>query len=282
MDIINDLSIIYLSKIKKLNKNITLVLDNNTIQLIESDRYIIEECLHRLLDNAIKFSDSGNIHIGFYTKEKNITIYVKDNGIGIENKHQEIIFDRFRQINKQTVGSGLGLSIFKSFVNLLDGKYSLISKLNEGTLISFTLKLKYDITNNQVISVDLSDIDTSVLKGKRILVAEDLEVNQLLINDILLPYNVNIIKCMDGRECIDKFLEIKDIDLILMDLDMPYMDGYEATKIIRQTDKVIPIIAQTAYSQKENRERARKIGFNDFLVKPITTDSLLKIILKNI
>ncbi len=282
MDVFSDLNIIYSLKLKKLNKNVKLVLDNNTSQLVESDRYIIEECLQRLIDNAIKFSDNGNIHIGYYTQEKNITIYVKDSGIGIENKHQEIIFDRFRQVNKQTIGSGLGLSVFKSFVKLLDGKYNLTSKLNEGTLISFTLKLKYDMSDNQIISIDLSDIDTSILKGKRILVAEDLEVNQLLIHDMLLPYNVNIVKCMDGRECIDKFLEVKDIDLILMDLDMPYMDGYEATKTIRQTDKVVPIIAQTAYSQKENRERARKIGFNDFLVKPITTDSLLKIILKHI
>ena len=281
MEILNDFYIIYSLKLKNNSKNIKIVIDNNTSQLIETDKYIVEECLHRLIDNSIKFSvNNGIIHIGYYTQENNITIYVKDNGVGIENKYQEIIFDRFRQVNKQTIGSGLGLSIFKSFVKLLNGKYNLTSKTNEGTLVSFTLKLKSDNNYNELRCVDSFDLDTDKLKGKRILVAEDLEVNQLLIHDMLLPYNVNIVKCMDGRECIDKFLEIKDIDLILMDLDMPYMDGYEATKIIRQTDKVIPIIAQTAYSQKENRERARKIGFNDFIIKPLTRDCLLKIIIK--
>ena len=279
MDVLRDLYVSYSFKLKKMDKKLTLVIDNNNSQLMESDRYIIEECLFRLIDNSIKFSSSGDIHIGFFTQDKSITIYVKDSGIGIENKYQEIIFDRFRQINKQTVGAGLGLSIFKSFIRLLDGKYNIISKLNEGTLISFTLKLKHD-SPSEVDMFPISDSDTEKLKDKKILVAEDLEVNQLLIHDMLLPYKVNIIKAMDGKECIDKLSAVKDIDLILMDLDMPYVDGYEATKIIRQNDKVIPIIAQTAYSQKENRERARRIGFNDFLVKPITKDKLVKIILK--
>lgn len=278
LDVMND---IYTLKLKKISKNIKLILDNNDSQLLESDKYIIEECLYRLIDNSIKFSNGGEIHMGFYIEDKNITIYVKDNGIGIENKYHEIIFDRFRQVNKQSTGAGLGLSIFKLFTQLLDGKYNITSKINEGTLISFTIKLKSEVTNNSKQNI-LDDINIDKLKSKRILVAEDLEVNQLLIHDMLLPYKVNLIKCMDGRETIEKFSEIKDIDLILMDLDMPYLDGYEVTKIIRTTDKVIPIIAQTAYSQKENRERARRIGFNDFLTKPITKDKLIKIILKYI
>jgi signal transduction histidine kinase/CheY-like chemotaxis protein len=281
LDLINDLWVNYSFKLKKSNKKFNIIVDNVGSQIIESDKYIIEECLQRLVDNAIKFSIEGNIHIGFYTQDKSITIYVKDNGIGIENKLQEIIFDRFRQVDKQTVGSGLGLSIFKSFINILGGKYNITSKLNEGTLISFTLNIKSDIIKK--VDTFILDInETNRLKGKRILVAEDLEVNQLLINDMLIPYNVSIIKCMDGRECIDKFSEIKDIDLVLMDLDMPHLDGYETTKIIREVDKVIPIIAQTAYSQKENRERARRIGFTDFLTKPFTKDKLLKIILKHL
>lgn len=279
MDVMKDIYITYTLKLKKSDKKLKLVLDNIDGQLIESDRYIIEECLYRLIDNSIKFSIDGEIHIGFYNQDKNITIYVKDNGIGIENKLHEIIFDRFRQVNKQTIGAGLGLSIFKSFIQLLGGKYHITSKLNEGTLVSFTIKLRAEISNKSDDYV-LDDTNIDKLKSKRILVAEDLEVNQLLIHDMLLPYKINIIKCMDGRETIEKFTEIKDIDLILMDLDMPYLDGYEATKIIRTKDKVIPIIAQTAYSQKENRERARRIGFNDFLTKPITKDKLIKIILK--
>ena len=107
MDVLKDLYSSYSFKLKKMNKKLTIVIDNTNSQLMESDRYIIEECLFRLIDNSIKFSSSGDIHVGFYIQDKFITIYVKDNGIGIENKYQEIIFDRFRQIDKQTVGAGL-------------------------------------------------------------------------------------------------------------------------------------------------------------------------------
>ena len=282
LEILKELYNDYTDRLTKLDKDLTIVIDNTNSQLMESDKYIIEQSLHILIDNAIKFSTSGDIHMGFYIQDRNITIYVKDNGMGIENKYHEIIFDRFRKINKQTLGAGLGLSIFKSFMNLIGGKYNITSKLNDGTLMSMTMTLKSDPLKKSEF-LELSDANNiEKLKGKRILVAEDLDVNQQLIHDMLLPYGVDIIKCWDGNECVEKCTTIKDIDLILMDLDMPYLDGYEATKIIRQKDKVIPIIAQTAYSQKENRERARRIGFNDFLTKPITKDKLLKIILKNL
>ncbi len=279
LDLYKDLISSYNSNLIKINKDINIKLDNTESKIIETDKYILEQCFHMLLDNAIKFSKKGDVHIGYITHNKQITLYVKDNGIGIENKHHEIIFDRFRQIDKQTIGSGLGLSIFKSLINILGAKYDLVSKLNEGTMISFTMGLRSD-DKDKILSNN--EYNVEYLKGKNILVAEDLEINQLLIHDILLPYNVNIIKCMDGRECIDKFFETSNVDIILMDLDMPYLDGYEAAKIIRQKDTKIPIIAQTAYSQKENRERATRIGFIDFITKPITRDSLLKIILKNL
>ena len=282
MELIKDLQVKYTVKIKDQNKKLKIVLDNNDTVKVITDKYIIDECLQRLIDNSIKFSTTGSIHLGFYTQDKSVTIYVKDEGIGVENKLHEIIFDRFRKVNRQTLGAGLGLSIFKSFIKLLNAKYNIVSRLNEGTTISFTINISPDVVKHEPGEYVIENMDTSILENKKILVAEDLEVNQLLIHDMLLPYKVDIIKCMDGNECIEKFQTIQDIDIILMDLDMPYMDGYQATKIIRETDKVIPIIAQTAYSQKENRERARRIGFNDFLTKPITRDNLVKIILKYI
>ena len=255
MELIKDLQIKYSVKIKDQNKKLKIVLDNNDTVKIVTDRYIIDECLQRLIDNSIKFSITGNIHLGFYTQDKSITIYVKDEGIGVENKLHEIIFDRFRKVNRQTLGAGLGLSIFKSFVKLLNAKYNITSRLNEGTTISFTINISPNTIKHESEEYLIENMDTTILENKKILVAEDLEVNQLLIHDMLLPYKVDIIKCIDGNECIEKFQTIQDIDIILMDLDMPYMDGYQTTKIIRETDKVIPIIAQTAYSQKENRER---------------------------
>jgi CheY-like chemotaxis protein len=280
MEEIKDLQVRYYIKIKDQNKNLKIVLDNTDQFMIETDQYMIDECLQRLLDNSVKFSNGGEIHMGFYIQDKNVTIYVKDEGIGIENKFHEIIFDRFRKINRQTLGAGLGLSIFRSYVKLLGAKYNLTSKPGQGTTVSFTLGVKPEPQYEETKKVE--DKNTDILEDKKILVAEDLEVNQQLIYEMLLPYKVDIIKCMDGNETVEKFNEIREIDLVLMDLDMPFMDGYEATKLIREKDKIVPIIAQTAYTQKENREKARKIGFTDFLTKPITRDSLLKIILKHI
>ena len=282
MEILKELQVKYFVKIKDQNKKLKIILDNYDSFTIKSDLFIISECLQKLLDNAVKFSTLGEIHVGFYTQDKSVTIYVTDEGIGIENKLHEIIFDRFRKVSRLTLGAGLGLSIFKSFIKLLGAKYNIKSKIGEGTTISLTIGLTPDLSTINIDSISIDETGTDVLENKRILVAEDLDLNQQLIYEMLLPYKVDIFKCMDGNEVIEKFNEIKNIDLILMDLDMPYMDGYEAARIIRQTNKIVPIIAQTAYTQKENRERARKIGFNDFLTKPITRDSLLKIILKHI
>lgn len=283
--IFQELYIKYLDKIKKTEKNLKLILDNNKNHIIETDKYIVEECLFKLLDNSIKFSNGCDIHFGYYIKDRKITIYVKDGGIGIENKYHEIIFDRFKQVKRQTSGSGLGLSIFKSYIKMIRGKYKLTSEPGLGTTVSFTIDLKSDKVNENVktytnMNDDMIDINVKLLKGKTILVAEDIRINMVLIHDILEPHGINIIECNDGKECIDAFIENGNVDIILMDLDMPYINGYEATEIIRIINKDVPIIAQTAYYQKEDRERSIKWGFTDFLSKPMTKYSLLKMITK--
>jgi len=279
LEMLEDIRFTYSIKLKKANKDLYFILDNDEGYIINSDKYIIEESIHRLVDNSIKFTPKGYIHMGYDIVGNEIEFYVRDTGVGIENKYQEIIFDRFRQIDKHTMGSGLGLAIFGSYINILGGKYDIESEVDDGTTISFTL----DIDGNSMMeSIDVTSIDYLKLNGKRILIAEDLVVNQIMLYDMLVPYEVNIIKAMNGKECIEKFIEINNIDMILMDLDMPEINGYEATQIIRERDKVIPIIAQTAYAQKENRERAKKIGINDFITKPINKDNLIRIILKNL
>jgi CheY-like chemotaxis protein len=270
LEVLKDIKFIYKSKVK--NKNLSLCINNNKKCTISSDKYIIEECIKILVDNAIKFTYNGKIKIGYNIENEKITIFVEDSGIGFENKYKEVIFDRFKQIDKQITGSGLGLSIFKMYVNLLNGTCDVKSTFNEGSIFSFTINLK----NNKVVI----EKKYKNLKKIKIMVVEDLEVNQLMINDMLLPYKINIIQAMNGKECIEKFKENVDIELILMDLEMPEMDGYEATKILRKIDKVIPIIAQTAYTQKENREKAKKIGFNDFITKPINKNEIINIIQK--
>jgi len=141
LKLLKEIQIIYNHKILENNKNIKIILDNTKDMIIKSDRNILIEILNTITDNALKFTESGKINIGFKTINKSyVKIYVKDTGIGIQNKYHVIIFDRFRQINKVTVGSGLGLAIFKSYVKILNGTYNLKSKLKKGTEISFTLK----------------------------------------------------------------------------------------------------------------------------------------------
>lgn len=279
LEMLEDIRFSYNLKLKKSNKDLYLILDNDNSVIINSDKYIIEESIHRLVDNAIKFTDKGYVHIGYNIKDDDINFYVRDTGSGIQNKHQDIIFDRFRQIDKHTLGSGLGLAIFSAYINILGGKYSIESEIDEGTTISFSLDVD---GNSQIEKIDITSLDYLKLNNKRILVVEDMDVNQIMLFDMLAPYEVNIVKAMNGRECIEKFFEIKNIDLILMDLDMPEIDGYEATQLIREKDKVVPIIVQTAYAQKENRERAKRIGINDFITKPINKDNLIRIIIKNL
>lgn len=279
LESIENIQFSYNLKLSKLNKDISIIIDNKIHYEIKSDIYIINECLNILVENAIKFSNDGIINIGFDVVEDLITFYVKDNGIGIENKYHDIIFDRFRQINKTKNGSGLGLSIFKSYMKILGGKCNINSILHTGTTISFTLNVN-GINNSS--SSSSSKLEYIKLNNIKILVAEDININQTLIYDMLTPYGVDIIKAMNGKECVEKFYEINDIDIILMDLDMPIIDGYDATQMIRDKDKNIPIIAQTAYSHKENREKAKRIGIDDFITKPINKDILIRTIIKKL
>jgi CheY-like chemotaxis protein/nitrogen-specific signal transduction histidine kinase len=279
LDLLLDIQSKYIIKLNKINKNLKIEVSNKQNFIINSDRYLIEESLLRLIDNAVKFSEQGIIKIGFTVLNDNITIYVEDEGIGIENKYKEVIFDRFKKINILATGSGLGLPIVKSYIKLLKGDVNLISGDGK-TKFYFTIPM-YSETKLKEKFFKSSDTYKQ-LEYKKIMVVEDLQVNQMLIYDILKPYNVSVIQCFNGKEAIDKFNENSDIDLILMDLEMTGINGYEATEILRVKDQVVPIIAQTAHTKKENKERAKRIGFTDFISKPIIKDELLRIILKYI
>lgn len=270
--LVNELVIKYNIKIKKIEKKLTISFDGFDHFEMETDSYLLELALDKLIENSVKFSNEGEIRVGFERKNDKIIFFVADKGIGIQNKYHEIIFDRFRQIDKHVVGSGLGLAIFKESVSLMGGEYEISSIYGKGTVVSFSLSNETEYVKEK----------QSNLAGKKILVAEDLEVNQTMIREMLHPLGAVIIKSMNGKECIEKFIEIGDIDLVLMDLDMPLVDGYDATILIREKDKIVPIIVQSAYTQKENRERAKKIGINDFITKPIRKEDLVRIILKHI
>lgn len=238
----------------------------------------------KLLENSIKYTEQGYITVGIdKLEEKWITFFVKDTGIGIKPEHINKIFDRFFTVaedDKPGVerGSGLGLAFAKVIAELLGGKIWAESRDDSGSTFYFTLPFK-------TANLDKQKSGQSVEKrfswsGKKILVAEDEESNFLLIEAILRDTGVSIIHCEDGVELLEKVDDGLEFDLVLLDLKMPRMGGINAMKLIRESNKDIPVIVQTAYDQTNHRKQCLDVGCNDFLVKPLRKMDLLETIEK--
>ncbi len=250
--------------------------------VIETDREKLLAILSNLLKNAIKYTNSGNIKFGYSIKSGHIEFYVQDTGIGIPKEHHEIIFERFTQadmsITKPYEGAGLGLSISKAYIELLGGKIWLESTPQEGTSFFFTLPFSEKKTKEEVADQPFSVLrETDSLQNMVILVAEDDEVASIYLSEILKSRCKKLIQVNNGVEAIEA-VKANGIDLILMDMKMPQMDGYEATKLIRKINKDVVIIAQTAYALTDDREKALQAGCNEYISKPIKIKELLDLI----
>jgi len=242
---------------------------------IESDFTHITQILSILLDNAFKFTKKGKIELGYVLSESQIQFIVSDTGIGIPKDKQDIIFKSFAQAD-DTVriafgGVGLGLSIAAGLIKLLGGEMIINSELNSGTEIIVCLPLEHK-KGAQYLDVSTKPIN---FKNITLLVVEDEEFNFLYIEELLAETGINIIHALNGLQALEAFRN-QSIDIILMDLKMPVMGGFESTKEIRKTNKVIPIIAQTAFSYK--REDCANAGFTDYIAKPFNQDELIKIL----
>jgi len=267
------------------NKKIKFVLDKSfdlNCTLL-SDRYRIKQILNNLISNAIKFTDSGTITFGcYFTKTNILKCYVKDTGTGIENKHQKEIFNRFVQVNRnehyRKEGTGLGLSITKGLIKLLGGNISVKSIKGKGSIFYFTIpiiKTTKIEKENEIIKTKYN------FKGIRILIAEDIEDNFDLLYEFLHMTKCDVFWANNGLECINLF-KTNRYDIILMDMRMPIMDGYEAIKKIREIDKHIPIIGQTSYALEIDKNKLMELGCSDYLSKPIDKNLLLSTISKYI
>lgn len=237
------------------------------------------QVLTNLMNNAMKFTDSGEIGIGYLKREKYIQFYVSDTGIGISEENYNKIFDRFYQVEytetRQYEGTGLGLSISRAYVELLGGKIWVTSQIVKGSVFYFTLPLE-DRGGKPSINLQTSDQRKSITRGRKILVAEDIESNFKLIRYYLSSIGAETIRAENGKDAVDYFRSNPDIDLILMDIKMPLMDGYEAVKQIRKTNKDIPIILQTAFA--DDRVKSVESGCNGFLSKPFNKEQLISLI----
>jgi PAS domain S-box-containing protein len=251
--------------------------DENVI--IRSDKTKLVQILSNLLSNSLKFTDIGLIKFGYRVDEENILFYVSDTGKGIPQNKFHKIFDRFYQVehseNRLYEGTGLGLSICKAYVELLGGHIWLNSKVGEGTTFYFTIplhRLKSTLVNHEFLKKDEQLIST---KDITILVAEDDDINYRLLCRILRPLGHNLIRAKDGVEVIEIVKAKPEIDLILMDIKMPNMDGIEATMHIKEMLPDLPIIALTAYTSESDKVIASKIGFLDLISKPYSSKDLI-------
>ncbi len=248
--------------------------------LIRTDVTKLTQILNNLVSNAIKFTSEGYIKIGVRPKDDFLEFHVSDTGIGIDKEHHGRIFDRFYQIQESTSrvyeGTGLGLSISKANVELLGGTIWLDSELGKGTSFFFTIPYRKQIEMVRMKRDTAVSEDQIFTVKKRILVVEDIESNFKLIKYFLSRSNVEILKAVNGKEALDLCLSDKNIDIVLMDIKMPVMDGFTAVRLIRKAKITVPIIAQTAYS--DDRDSAIAVGCNGFISKPFDKKSLLRII----
>jgi len=268
------------------NKNISLLWEKsaNLPGNIISDPVRIKQVLYNLLSNALKFTREGSIRFGAEEKQQGLlSFYVADTGIGIEPAFQEKIFDRFQQVEgkltREYGGTGLGLSISKGIVEKLGGKISLKSKPGKGSTFFFTIPFISKEKKKTEKIPDKKKIKT--YEGHSILVAEDTDSNYIIVEKMLAPVNVNIVRAMNGKEAVMLCCE-HDFSLIILDLKLPILNGYEAARKIRIFRPDLPIIAQTTYAMEDDREQALNAGCNDYLTKPVQRKKLFELLGKYI
>ena len=271
------------------DKNVTLslktILPEDEANII-TDASKLTQIISNLISNALKFTQLGSVNFGYKVKDNQLEFYVEDTGIGIPMEMQEKIFNRFRQVETTDArnfgGSGLGLSISKAYVELQGGKMWLSSELGKGSVFYFTIPyLNINPKKNPEIP-SIEKLNIGFYVNKTILIAEDEESNYMLLEEMLLETGIIIIKAVNGIEAIESCKSNLHIDLVLMDLKMPKMDGFEATMLIKEFKPELPIIAQTAYITDADKNKALACGCSDYVIKPINKKLLLSKISKQL
>ncbi len=249
---------------------------------IKADSTRLKQILINLLNNAYKFTESGKIIFGYSLDKDMLRFFVQDTGIGIEESKLKSIFDRFTQaesnITRKYGGTGLGLSISKSLVELCGGKMTVESTFGKGSKFIFTIPYIFNL--NPSSSINTEPVDNTYRK-LNILIAEDDDINFVVLKAMLSSVNCNIKRAVTGIEAVEEIKQNQDYDIILMDIQMPEMGGLEATKLIREITRDIPIIAQIANGFEDEMTLIKEAGCVDYLTKPINKETLIKSILNN-
>ncbi len=265
-----------------------VTVDSSVSEVLLGDPYRLNQILLNLLSNAIKFTHKGKVMVSCKVlknlqKEQLLEINITDEGIGMEKDFLEKLFQSFSQedlsVTRKYGGTGLGMAISKQLVELMHGQIVAKSEKNKGTSIllniPFSIGAQHDLPTSEIVTEDYS-----ILENKKILLVEDNDMNRLVATTVLTHYHCNITECVNGQEAVD-LISKEPFDLILMDIQMPVMDGIEATIIIRQEfQKKIPIIALSANAIKGENQKCMDAGMSDFITKPYSEEILVSTMAK--
>lgn len=250
---------------------------------IITDEIKLKQVIINLLTNAIKYTDEGFVTFKYEIDEKENRIHftIQDTGSGIEEGHHQHVFDRFKRVENdksiQVGGLGLGLSISKAYIEILGGTINLESEVGVGSTFYFSIPLQY-VTSEPIVVKSIKEKEGMKSENKIILIAEDDNINFLLFQKMMKDKNFQIIRAKNGQEAVDICINNSNIDLVLMDIKMPVLNGFEAVEQIRPIRPELPIIAQTAYSSSEDRLKIEQAGFDDYITKPLSRERLFELI----
>ncbi len=264
---------------KELGFNLYKALDNKQCSVFV-DEVKLQQVLINLLLNAIKFTPEGNIVMGYRIDNNFIEFYIEDSGIGIETNMQDVIFERFRQaeltLSRKFGGTGLGLAIAKSFVEIMGGKIWVKSELMKGSTFYFTIPYKPANTTNKPNETNV--VSYSDWSNFAILVVENEELNFLYLQETLQPTGIQLLHAKNGADAVQLCETHDEINLVLMDIKLPVMNGIEATMQIKKNHPKLPVIAMTALLMTTDSVDAHNAGCDDFITKPINSEKLFDII----
>jgi CheY-like chemotaxis protein len=252
--------------------------------IIETDRTKLTQVLTNLLKNAVKFTDRGRIGFGYTLKElpgerdKYLEFFVEDTGSGIKNKIKEKIFERFWQgdlsYTKEHDGTGLGLSISKAYVELLGGKIWVESKPGKGSVFFFTVPYKVPRVVRKYKRAKGKN-PAKTYRNFTVLIAEDDNTSFMFMREIFKELNVKVLYAEDGSKAVEIVKSHPKVNLILMDLKLPVLNGLEATRQIKKLRPGLPVIAQSAFASPVDEQRSKEAGCDDFMAKPIDKNQLI-------
>jgi len=289
--LIKELVALLHGKAEERSVNLTSEIDSKLEKFVRGDSVRIRQILTNLMTNAIKFTENGEVKVKLSVLDKNsnsirLKLEVIDNGIGIPEEVQRKLFNSFTQADGSTTrkygGTGLGLAIVRQLVTMMHGRLGVESKPGEGS--RFWVELVFEIANEEAVEVQPEkEQEFAGEIGGRVLLVEDNPVNQIVAKKMLEKMGMDYAVVNNGQEAVDRIAEDQNFNLILMDCQMPVMDGYEATHVIRDKEKEsdhIIIVAMTANAMEGDKEQCIEAGMDDYIAKPVKSPDLKAILYK--